>query len=584
MASIHDNQRSCGDRIIQAFRESYNHVVLLAQMQMGKSGAYWHVICTMLADSSCGIENVVLISGNRERELRQQVNKDRKEYCNYAIEQIVNSNEGLSESDKRKHTRELRKRMEDHIKILWGHDLTPSKEAPYVIQDNTLIVWDESHYAQSDGNSPSIWFKHNAIHSFLNGEDVDTVKARNIRLLNVSATPFSELLIQSIQTQSHKTVIRLEPAPTYCGVRSYFERNRVFPSFDIKTCTQDELRALLMKYNDVENPQYVLARVPTTRCVDIFRKACVAIGMRLYVLNSKKQDITVDDLQDEPTQPTVVVITGMLRMGKVVPKEHLSMVFESSITPENSNTNTKKTDTGLQGLMGRVCGHASTNEGFDIDIYIDDEMIDQMKRYIEGYDEVSGPLNDNAMNVRKAESRPRDMDIDHITVHTMPVKLVLSDAERSSMLNKSGTVRKAPMKAWLMEHRDAIDWTVLSDEEKERVFAVLSDLDNTNGIVFKNLNSEALLKFTDSIYSSVQNGKPMFRKKTSSLAVDTLTICKWGGQEESYPGHLKSIGGSIDDIWMTVTLTYPKSEEEIAKRNYPLYMISKKCVFLPSPT
>ena len=581
MAAIYQNQRTCGDAVIQAFQDSYQHVVLLAQMQMGKSGAYWYVICNMLANTSSGIEHVIVISGNREKELRQQVHQDRKNYCRCAVEHMVNSGSSeLSEEARRTRIRELRKVMEDRITVLWGHQLTPTKTEPHTIEDNTLIVWDESHFAQSDGNSPHTWMKHNDLEKFLNGEDIETPKRRNIRLLTVSATPFSELLIQSIQTQSFKTVLRLEPDESYCGVKRYLDNGRVFESFNMKYATIEEVKELLGKYNDTENPKYAIFRVPANRHGLMVRTACEELGMRCCVMNTEKQDISVEDLKEEPTQPTVILVTGMLRMGKVVPKEHLSMVFESCVT---ENSNMKKTDTGLQGLFGRVCGHTPHSEGYDIDIYVDDVIIAQAKRYVEGFDMVSGPLNDNAMNVRKADSRPRDMDIDHNTKYTMPIKLCLTDEERSTMLNQSGTVKKKAMRSWIMEHRDRLDLTALSTEEKERVLTALSSLEKVNEVVFKNLNSDNLMKFTESIYNSVQQGRPMFRKKVSTNESDIVTISKWGGSEEHYPPHLKSIGASVDDIWMTVTLTYPKSEEELANRNKPLYMIHPKCVFLPKP-
>lgn len=585
MVAIYQNQRTCGDSVIQAFRESYQHVVLLAQMQMGKSGTYWHVICNMLANTdSSGVENVIVISGNRETELRRQVHQDRKDYTRCAIEQIVDGCELSKDDDsntRRNRIRELRVLMEERITVLWGHQLTPKKTDFHTVLDNTLIVWDEAHYAQSKDNSPHAWMKHNGLDTLLNGADVECAKRRNIRLLTVSATPFSELLIQSIQTQSFKKILRLEPDDSYCGVERYLNNGRVFESFDVKKATSDEVKELLSKYNNIDYPRYSLIRVPANRYASVFRTVCEELGMRFCVMNTDKQDISVEDLRDEPTRPTVVLVTGMLRMGKVVPKEHIAMVFESSVSEDNSNT--KKTDTGLQGLFGRVCGHTPQCEGFDIDIYVDDVILAQAKRYVEGYEAVTGPLNDNAMNVRKAHSRPREMDIDHITKHTMPIKVCLSDEAKATMFNESGTVKKKAMREWLMANRDTLEMPGLTDEERERVSIALSSLEKVNGVVFKNLNSENLNTFTEAIYSSVQQGKPMFRKKISSVEADVITVSKWAGNEDDYPPHIKSVGGSMDDIWMTVTLTYPKSDEELASRNEPLYMIHPKCVFLPSP-
>ena len=145
MATVYDNQRECGDLIVKAFGEQkIPNVLLLAQMQMGKSGTYWYVIFKMLFDPSNGIENVIIMSGNREKELYAQVLHDHKQYTKW----FLNNHE---ETDRKK-LRMLKQTCEDKIHIMWGSHLVSKKKPMVTIKNNTLLVWDEAHYAQSKNN------------------------------------------------------------------------------------------------------------------------------------------------------------------------------------------------------------------------------------------------------------------------------------------------------------------------------------------------------------------------------------------------------------------------------------------------
>jgi hypothetical protein len=61
----------------------------------------------------------------------------------------------------------------------------------------------------------------------------------------------------------------------------------------------------------------------------------------------------------QPVRPTIIFIKGMLRMGKQLKKNFVRFVFESS--------RSTKTDSILQGLLGRCCGYDSRP---DIAVYV----------------------------------------------------------------------------------------------------------------------------------------------------------------------------------------------------------------------
>ena len=369
-ARIYENQKTAGEELLKLlFDQREPHVLLLAQMQMGKSGTYWYTLLEALKTKK--VKQVFLISGNREKELRAQVQKDRRDY-----------------------TQLYAKSLRKQITVLWGSDLTKFDS---VIPEDSLIVWDEAHYAQSLANAPFKFFQQSCLEGLLNGTATQEAEKRNIRLLTVSATPFSELL-SKIDQPSHK-VVRLQPSESYFGVKYYLENDRVKPSFEINENTVEEMTELLSMYSDRQ--AYMIVRLMNTRDrLQLLVEQCERLDINYEIINSNERTIEVEDLKRKPKEATVVIISGMLRMGKVMPKEHISMVFEEK-TPKN----TKHSDTGLQGLMGRVCGHSSAP--FEIDVYIEPFMIEYASDYVESYNSDQGPLCRPAMNVRKQRGYSR---------------------------------------------------------------------------------------------------------------------------------------------------------------------------------
>lgn len=422
--SVHPNQKECGDSILRAFKEdpSLARVLLLAQMQMGKSGTYWYVILNMLLNSEFDVDHVAVISGNRETELYEQVKQDKEAYIDWFFKDA--SQDVL-----------LRKKADENIVIAWGSDLMKGNA---VIQPNTLIVWDESHYAQSRTNSPDVFFKRNNLSNLVNGSE-PLLNERKIRLLTVSATPFSELLTQSTECKMFKLI----PDATYCGVKTYMEKKAIQASFVINADNRTLLANLLQKH--AQKDKYMLMRVcdnKTSKC--IVKSVCDELGICLKQYNSRIKDLEIKDLSIVPTQPTLILVSGMLRMGKVIPKEHISMVFEAS-----TKSKSRPTDTSLQGLLGRMCGYTSRPSGFDVQIYVDPKILVYIDEYIESYESDQGPIVGNAMNVR--ENKPVKKVLNAYHVIQMPI---LDKATNMPFLTAKGNPKKKPIQMWLSDPKN----------------------------------------------------------------------------------------------------------------------------------
>jgi hypothetical protein len=84
-------------------------------------------------------------------------------------------------------------------------------------------------------------------------------------------------------------------------------------------------------------------------------------------LNKKDQFTIGQHLEKMPKNPSLVFIKGSLRVGKVVPKKYIGFVWEDA--------ESVKTDSLLQGLLGRMCGYHS----YSVDIYISQKCLIKKK-------------------------------------------------------------------------------------------------------------------------------------------------------------------------------------------------------------
>lgn len=539
---VHQKQRECGDSILKAFQEdsSLAHVLLLAQMQMGKSGTYWYVIFKMLFDDTFHIENVIIMSGNREVDLYEQVKKDHIEYTNWFIEQEHGSTTTSSLTDEAK--KDMYNKALSQIQVIWGPGLAKDTA---IVKPNTLIVWDESHYAQSENNTPDRFFKRNGLDTLVNGTESE-LNDRNVRLLTVSATPFSELICSR---EGHNKLIRLEPGETYCGVETYCRKKAFKNSFHVNEDTKDDMRAIMREYSDMN--KYMLVRVSDNRrSVQIIRELCEELSIDLKLYNSKKKDIHMADLHEEPEKATVILISGMLRMGKVVPKNHVSMVFEAA-----TKNNKKQTDTGLQGLIGRMCGYTNNPNGFDVKLYAEEAIMEQVHEYLEQYHSDSGPILGNAMNVRMTKPQKKSIKAYHL------VKIPYM----TQLLTNKKNPRKKDVKEWVSDPTNFDSIETETPEVKEYLKELI---DNSTKFTGKNADltgNNGIRNMIDK--SNDQCDRVGYAYKT--LEQNTVTVV-------SYP--------STETMW----LIFLDKEQEIVQteeeevENAPDYgniYVLDKCVF-----
>ena len=317
---LHTEQFNAMQEILGKFAMNKRQVMLLAQMQSGKTSIFLSVALSMIRTGK--IKNVIIICGSNENELHDQLVKDS---TNMALKfQMVGA----------------------AVTIYKSSDL----KTTLTIGSDTLVVWDESHYAQGIQNRPFKLLQRSGL--LVGGTAVSDAKwaEKNCYFLSVSATPFAEFsdsLHKDFVDSITRTIVRAEPGADYRGVEYFHTHGAIKNSYSIKE-RKAEFITLLNSFKGEH--KYALIRSSNLALV---RQCAAEVGIAYKSYTSaSKELLNLDALSEAPPRFTLIGLKGMCRMGKVVPKEHIAFVFEEAKSP--------KSDTLLQSLLGRLCGYYNT--------------------------------------------------------------------------------------------------------------------------------------------------------------------------------------------------------------------------------
>jgi hypothetical protein len=371
------NQIAAAKQIIAAFKDGYHWTVLLAFPQSGKTQTFYYVASDMLCNRP-DIDRVVVVCGNAENELSAQLRASKTEF----IRLYVQTEHAYLSAD---HSESVIRTLEARIQVWCGADLKNNTTHPTSAR-NTLFIWEEAHYAQDKTNRPHKFFKNLCITA--DGEISNLEGERNNYVLTVSATPFSELSNIWHHGQK-KRVVRLEPAQGYKGPRHFLAAGAIV-QFDPRLSCEEVVAQAIAEAPIMAAPKYAIVRVRDYKGKDNMA-ACIRVAVehgwayRVYDSETKYNQAnsmqSMDELAVAPECNTLILIRGMCRMGKRVPKEHISFVIETS---KDSDT-----DTVLQALLGRMFGY---HDNMTIKVYISRNIqlaeIDRYVRMMENPDDM----------------------------------------------------------------------------------------------------------------------------------------------------------------------------------------------------
>jgi hypothetical protein len=343
-------------------RESFKHisyVILLAQMQSGKTGTFKLVGAEMLREGI--IDRVVIFSGSRELELKRQTEDHRKFGVSYR--KYLRNNLGMNSDE----VEDIVEEIIRNIEVVWGQNL--KKFVPR--NKKTLYIWDESHYGQT---------QEQEVDKFLTriGIQATGVVPEGSYVLSVSATPMSELCDKS-NFEQMKKVVYMKPDDTYIGVEQLLNNGQII------SIREDQI---IQTLDTIHFENYGIIRAYEKKQSSILEVA----SLRNWSVVHHDMDSDIDlnvILATPPTNPTIILIKGKMRMGKQLQKKNVSFCMETS---------EPKTDTFLQGLTGRCCGykHGEDWANVSIKIYVVNVDVEEIRRYIKMLDDfVTVPFKAN---------------------------------------------------------------------------------------------------------------------------------------------------------------------------------------------
>jgi len=324
--------------------EVIRYVMLLAQMQSGKTFVYTFVMCEMFRQRK--VEKVIIFSGNAEVALREQTRRcmEDEEYQIFYKEYLVSI--GVQEDIIEFCWEGLKTSITRNFEVIWGTALK-KRMTP---KNKTLFIWDESHFAQDQGMCPDKFLDQMGI--MPNG-DWRPLRERDNYVLSVSATSFSEAS-DAIHHDQSKAIVTFSPSSAYMSIKKMKENGMIVPFESPKVCVLEQMKSSVAR---VGQRKYGIIRI----CHNVgsgnedekFYKMVATKAkwnIKLYYETTEPEGIdSLECLNHEPEKNTLILVKDHCRMGQQLPKQNISFVIETAVT--------SRTDVLLQGLLGRMCGY-----------------------------------------------------------------------------------------------------------------------------------------------------------------------------------------------------------------------------------
>ena len=315
-----DQQSTAANNIRAEFlSKRFRYAMLIARCQAGKTGAFQELIRLMLLNGD--INRAYILCGSSETELRDQAHADTRK---------ANA-DAYSRGD---------------IKVLFRQDF---KGADLDIT-RALIVVDESHLDQTQKQELDLFLGRYGLSM---AGDPRVLAEKDTFMLSVDATPYSELSALMYKESPPKHVEQLAPGANYFGIQDYLYGGLMKATYDISSA-----EAAFEELVRSRGKKYAIMRLNTGKHAEKQEAVATAVyrrlGGKVLFFTAEKTQIEISKLNVAPEVATLIIVRGRLRAGKVVPKKHVSFVWEGA--------KASKTDALVQGLLGRMCGYPFSEE------------------------------------------------------------------------------------------------------------------------------------------------------------------------------------------------------------------------------
>lgn len=351
---VHDPQKEVAKKIISEF-SSNDLVTLCAPPQWGKTGVSLFVSYMMAIKGGIDPNNVFFITAMSDRSWLLQT-KER-------VLPMWRNNV---------YHRNTLHYLEDRV----GRLKREKKDK------NILIIVDECHIANRRD------FTLGNIIESLNLKNPDTLKEKNIKILQISATP-SNTLIDAEDWPNHAKVCP-KFNNNYVSFQTFLDEDRLRDPHNLMTeegCGNyfSEVCADTPKYHFVRS----VSAGPTGRATysltkTSLQKQCSKYNAELIELNMIKTQSQIKEifrnLDKQPSKHTFILIKNMLGASKTITDKFIGSVHES-LPREKDNSSE------IQGLPGRMCGWTKRRGISGPRIYCKTEIVENyLKLYDSGFD------------------------------------------------------------------------------------------------------------------------------------------------------------------------------------------------------
>jgi hypothetical protein len=345
---VYENQKTAAVEICQElFEKDKTVVTLIAEPQVGKTGTFLEtafLACTHPSDTHIvNPKNVFIITGMSDTDWQKQTKNDMLE--------------------------PFRNRVY-HRGRLNTKDRQDGFYTNLANAEDALLIFDECHIGAEKDHQISAMLRH------LGLLDLSVLKKRNIKLLEVSATPGATLRDTLAWGEENHSIVILKSSEAYTGFRHFIKEKRLHESYDLTD--EEELNKLIAFISDTfVEPHWHVIRLPSKSRKNSELEAkimCICAREGWTAMNHSAVD-RIDDLDyhmsTRPRKHTILLIKEFWRAGKRLNDTYIGIGHDAP---------TGDVNVAAQGLAGRFCGndkkrglgapHVFTNVGL-INQYLD---------------------------------------------------------------------------------------------------------------------------------------------------------------------------------------------------------------------
>ena len=216
---------------------------------------------------------------------------------------------------------------------------------------NGFIATDECQYASGIDMTLSTVLQGTGL------TNVATIAERNIKLLDISATP--DAVLHDMESWGDKAkIVRLMPGPSYKGFQVMLDEGRLIQAPDLSS--PEEALALLQKWDTryaSTTKKWFPMRINNTKWLECVFEAITTLGWDFIHHDSTQHleqdaggnEITVDDrMNNAPLKHTIIFIKGYWRASKRINRRHVGGTYEQ--VPKSTNVTAS-----AQNLPARFC-------------------------------------------------------------------------------------------------------------------------------------------------------------------------------------------------------------------------------------